>query len=745
MTFPTNEQRGAGDGYKCSPDHEYCLISLVKGNLEAGVNVYSLRLYRTEDLRTYVNSKSQKATVSPVKEIARFETDGADPGIDEVAWTESGDKIRFIGRGKGERARGQVFEIDTKSLVLRQLTRSSHAIVKYAASANADTIVYAARVRRAFDETKRYGYVVTNETFSDLVLADSATTAYELQFFVSKGQSGVDVRLPIDEPSITPSGLSIAPSGRWAIVTRSPRGIPSEWTRYDYIRQFYGSLDPVEPRDRRTQKGGIVSELDRYGRWFGAIYVMDLVDLQDFSVHPLLNAPATRGAGIWWAPGDSRVLLTDTYLPLRLCSGVSAAGCSTPLSIIVPLSSGADPVVVPLQAERGLPSKVRSVSWDQSGGVIVQQQVRRGANQELSRLTFQAVGDRYELATRDHQGQQEVAGIQLQTREGPNTPPQIWAVDGSTGRSRQIEDLNPQLIRIDLGRVSDFSWRSEKLDKKIEGGLLLPPNYEKGKRYPAVLQIYGFPKELFQTSGPSTTAYAARPIANTGMVVLQFGCPTYGPWTGDYRSGSENGRAMTCIESAIDALDHESLIDRNRVGLVAFSHAGLYVMHTVTFSEYPIAAAVIADSAANTPLNYTLAYGTPRPGSMQMWDAPMTTGASMMGSPPIGVGMQNWIAESPVFHLDRVHAAIRFEHIMGFPGYWDIYAILKRMEKPAELVSYPGEMHSLQTPSARYNSQQGSVDWLRFWLTGEERVSEETKEQYERWREFRDAATLRTN
>lgn len=56
------------------------------------------------------------------------------------------------------------------------------------------------------------------------------------------------------------------------------------------------------------------------------------------------------------------------------------------------------------------------------------------------------------------------------------------------------------------------------------------------------------------------------------------------------------------------------------------------------------------------------------------------------------------------------------------------------------------EEHVLTNPRVRFASQQGSVDWFRFWLQGYERTEPvveagETKEsleaQYQRWRGLR--------
>jgi ATP-dependent protease HslVU (ClpYQ) ATPase subunit len=72
---------------------------------------------------------------------------------------------------------------------------------------------------------------------------------------------------------------------------------------------------------------------------------------------------------------------------------------------------------------------------------------------------------------------------------------------------------------------------------------------------------------------------------------------------------------------------------------------------------------------------------------------------------------------------------------------WDVYALLRRQYKPAEMIMIPQGAHALSRPSERMISLQGNVDWYRFWLKGEKRtevvIPTETtaslEQQYVRW------------
>ena len=60
------------------------------------------------------------------------------------------------------------------------------------------------------------------------------------------------------------------------------------------------------------------------------------------------------------------------------------------------------------------------------------------------------------------------------------------------------------------------------------------------------------------------------------------------------------------------------------------------------------------------------------------------------------------------------------------------------MGKPVEWIYIPDGLHPLQKPLERIASQEGNVDWFRFWLKGEEDSDPGKADQYRYWRELRD-------
>ena len=94
------------------------------------------------------------------------------------------------------------------------------------------------------------------------------------------------------------------------------------------------------------------------------------------------------------------------------------------------------------------------------------------------------------------------------------------------------------------------------------------------------------------------------------------------------------------------------------------------------------------------------------------------------------------VKDAPDFNLDKVKTPVRLEtHSRGsLLGEREWFAGLWRLGRPVELVVIPDAVHVPVKPWERLVSQQGDVDWLRFWLKGEEDTDQRNTEQYARWR-----------
>jgi hypothetical protein len=229
--------------------------------------------------------------------------------------------------------------------------------------------------------------------------------------------------------------------------------------------------------------------------------------------------------------------------------------------------------------------------------------------------------------------------------------------------------------------------------------------------------------------GPFSTAYAARPLADKGFVVLQVDDEDWKK-LGTLQEVQE---AVAVYEGGIDYLDGLGLIDRARVGIIGFSRSGLFVEYALTHSKYHFAVAALADISDAGYFRYLAL--------LNLGSNLATDSEGINGGIPFGNSLASWLENSPGFSLDRVTAAVRMEanNPMSLFFEWEWFAGLSRLTKPVDLIYMADGDHPLVKPWERMRSQQGDVDWFCFWLKGEEDPDPAKAEQYARWRSLREA------
>lgn len=366
------------------------------------------------------------------------------------------------------------------------------------------------------------------------------------------------------------------------------------------------------------------------------------------------------------------------------------------------------------------------LAWKKSQGDFI---LRTGVN-EFARMNFKdgewKEAEQFEFAGPGTFGSsfasdgETLVGIS----ESPNTPPDIRLVDIGSRKQTLLTNLNPDYEHIEVGEIQDFRW-TNRYGSRSEGELIKPVGYEPGKRYPLVIMGTNFGHE-FVTAG---AYFAPQSLANAGFVVLLTGgypidrkIPP-GQYPGEM---SEAFNYMAMVESAIDLLSKEGMIDTDRVGIAGFSRSSFLTDFTLSHSTYHFRAASSADGGAYEYAEYTT--------FLDM--AALLGHEAMMGGPPYGETLKNWLDYAAPFSASHIHTPLLMEYTI-IDSAKEMFTMLNRQEKPVELYFYPHGHHPLDTPFERVSSLQRNVDWFRFWLQGYERPGAEDPQQYTRWRAFR--------
>lgn len=160
------------------------------------------------------------------------------------------------------------------------------------------------------------------------------------------------------------------------------------------------------------------------------------------------------------------------------------------------------------------------------------------------------------------------------TKMNMKTPTEIYSVDFD-GKETQLSFVNKAIL--DHITPAEFTKRWVKTtDGKQElVWVILPPNFDSTKTYPAILYCQGGPQSA--VSQLFSYRWNFQVMASNGYVIVapnRRGLPTFGQEWNDQISGDYGGQNMDDYLSAIDDVAKESWIDKDRLGAVGASYGG---------------------------------------------------------------------------------------------------------------------------------------------------------------------------
>ncbi|MBE0547907.1 MAG: hypothetical protein IH627_09695 [Rubrivivax sp.] len=711
-----------------SPDGRRAFIVTRRANTRTDRNRYEILLLDLRPERLAAASAPAPVAVAAIDPV--LDNNSAYPAVQDLQW--AGPRT-IVFRARTSTPVFQAFKVDVVKRRLSQLTHSPTDVVSFAVSADLRRVVYTAQQDNPPLAPGGRSIVVGNQSFWSVTSGqrDMRAQIRRYQHFVVESGSRAAPRklgeVFADGGTAKPP-VSISPDGRWALLPRYDRARQLAWSRqYPLVAEATTQLGPAVTVD---PLGYFVRPARYVPRQLVAHRLADGVE------RPVVDAPddsigKPRPDLLWRGDGRS-VVVAGMHLPLAT---PDAAGPGSGSHVVEYWpDSGRWSVITEL---RGRLAALRSLPMAGDGFVVTDAGGRR---------VFRRLADGSWMESRPPGPEADSAGRgavvardtwTLRVKEGVDLPPDIVA-EGPAGQQVQLTRLNPRFSPA-WGTIQPYAWKDAK-GREWNGGLLVPAHHGAGVRLPLVIQTYGFRADRFYLDGANisigfTSGFPGRAFLRENILVLAF---PIRPSTDAPRTESGGITAfMDGVRGAIDALVAEGLVDKDRIGIMGWSMTGERVLNQVTFSDAPIRAATIHDGDANTLFSLTVTYGAS--------DGIQARKATTNDGLPFGDTLATWVRNDPALHTDCVKAAVRIESYgTSVLNNWDIYGLLRRQFKAAEMVVIPGGAHGLMTPSERMISLQGSVDWFGFWLKGEERSepfvwaeSDATlKDQYRRWHEM---------
>lgn len=515
-------------------------------------------------------------------------------------------------------------------------------------------------------------------------------------------------------PSASGLRMAVSPNGRAVITARPVPSILAEWLKYRAASNTF----TFEPTSTGT---------DRSGKGFDWPWQYVYIDLDKETTTPLVDAPSGFLAGYTdaleavWSQDSHNVLFTNSYLPLSKPVGAGRPEESSACAAAFYMVAWKEATCVAYARFPNANQSLQSAVFGRSSNEVILHWSGEG-KQETQFYAKTQEGWELEPVNEIADGLQ--TRLKVFIRQDINEPPRLWATWSGPAVSKPLWNPNHKLASVQLGQASTFTWK-DSTGYEWHAGLVKPPGFVPGLRYPLVIQTHGFYNEHeFLMDGSFTTGFAARSLAAAGIVVLQM----------EDRSDrhtrparEEAHMAAVGFVSAIDQLDRDGLIDPSRVGIIGFSRAAWYVEQALIDAPDRFRAATLIDGVDQSYLTYMLFAPNNPVGARDM--------VAANGAKPVGAGLEGWLKNAAGFSLDKIRAPVRIEALglTSVLGEWEIYSALYQQGKPVDLIYIPHGQHILQKPKERYRSQQGNVDWFRFWLQGYEDSDPAKRGQYRRW------------
>ena len=296
------------------------------------------------------------------------------------------------------------------------------------------------------------------------------------------------------------------------------------------------------------------------------------------------------------------------------------------------------------------------------------------------------------------------------------THPQKIFIKSGTKKSKLLDDSKrKQYANVAFNQVKDWSFTNQH-GEQIDGRYYLPPNFDKNKKYPAIVFYYGgtVPISRYFTGRWPPNLWAAQGYV---VYVLQpAGAIGYGQ---DFAAKHVNGwgkqNAKDIITGTKAFLKAHPFVDSKRVGNMGASYGGFMTMYLATQTD--IFAASISHAGISNLAEYW-GFG---------WWGYAYSGVASKGSFPWNAS-EMYTKQSPLFQADKINTPLLLIHGDSDTNVpptesHQMFTALKILDKDVEYVEYAGDDHHINIREHR----------LHWWNTISAYMDDKLKGQPQWW------------
>ena len=289
-------------------------------------------------------------------------------------------------------------------------------------------------------------------------------------------------------------------------------------------------------------------------------------------------------------------------------------------------------------------------------------------------------------------------------------PNEIFAV--TDGKVSKLTEVNSELLAQVTMPTVEKRMIPTTDGKEMLTWIVLPPNFDPSKKYPAILYCQGGPQQAVSQFWSYRWNFAA--MASQGYIIIapnRRGLPGFGTEWNAQISGDYGGQNMKDYLSAVDNMKQEPYVDGEHIGAVGASYGGFSVYWLAGNHEKRFACLIAHAGIFNIETQYLE--------TEEMWFANWDMGGAFWEKD--NTTAQRTFATSPHRYVDKWDTPILITHgeydfrILASQGMMAFNAARLR-GVPAEMLIFPDENHWILKPQNAMLWQRVFFRWLDRWL-----------------------------
>ena len=290
--------------------------------------------------------------------------------------------------------------------------------------------------------------------------------------------------------------------------------------------------------------------------------------------------------------------------------------------------------------------------------------------------------------------------------------PEFFKLDESNGAETQITFTNKKIYEsIKMGEVQE-RWVKTTDNKDMLVWVILPPNFDKTKKYPTLLYCQGGPQST--VSQFWSYRWNFQIMAANGYVVVapnRRGVPSFGKAWNAQISGDYSGQNMKDYLSAIDDVRKEPWVNNDKLGCVGASYGGYSVFYLAGHHQKRFKAFIAHCGMFNFESFYSATEETWFPNNDlggPYWDKNNAVAQKSYANSPHKF-VQNWDTPIMIITGERDYRIPFTESLQAFN-------VAQLRGIPSKLLVFPDETHFVVKPQNAVVWQREFFGWLDKWL-----------------------------